>query len=146
MLPTTRRKRWIGVGDESDMRTRLVSETISIPGRDYHYPGEPNRSRVRFRPGLQSSGYKRQGFEVQGSFRQTSTSSGFRIDFFPCKISFHLSSSKVNCVCREVELAPAMEIAMMAINPVLQKLGDLLAGEFTFKNRVRKGIECLPAR
>jgi hypothetical protein len=45
-------------------------------------------------------------------------------------------------VCREVELAPAMEIAMMAINPVLQKLGDTL--EFTLKNRVRKGIECLP--
>jgi hypothetical protein len=82
MLPTTRRKRWIGVGDESNMWTCLVSETISIPGRDYPYPGEPNRSRVQFRPGLQSSGYKRQGFEVQGSFRLTSTSSGFRIDFF----------------------------------------------------------------
>jgi hypothetical protein len=38
-----------------------------------------------------------------------------------------------------------MEIAMMAINPVLQKLGDLLAGEFTLKNRMRNGIECLPA-
>jgi hypothetical protein len=69
-------------GDESDMRIRLVSETISILGGDYPYPGEPNKSRVRFRPGLQSLGYKRQGFEVQGSFRQTSTSSRFRINFF----------------------------------------------------------------
>jgi hypothetical protein len=65
------------------MRACLISEIISIPGGDYLYPGEPNRSKVQYRPGLQSSGYKRQGFEVQGSFRQTSTSSGFRIDFFP---------------------------------------------------------------
>ena len=39
-------------------------------------------SRVRFRPGLLSSGFKRPGFGVQGSNRPTSTSSGFKMDFF----------------------------------------------------------------
>jgi hypothetical protein len=41
-----------------------------------------NRSRVQFRLGLVSLGYKRQGFPVLCSFRQTTTSSGFEIDFF----------------------------------------------------------------
>uniref|UniRef100_A0ACD5VKW1 Uncharacterized protein n=2 Tax=Avena sativa TaxID=4498 RepID=A0ACD5VKW1_AVESA len=36
-----------------------------------------------------------------------------------------------------------MEIAVVAIKPVLKKLGDLLVGEFTLENRVRKGIESL---
>ena len=39
-------------------------------------------SRVRFIPGLVSSGYNRQGFRLQGSFRRTTTSSGFKMDFF----------------------------------------------------------------
>lgn len=43
--------------------------------------------RVRFRPGLLSSGFKRPGFEVQGSNRLTSTSSGFKMDFFQQKKS-----------------------------------------------------------
>jgi hypothetical protein len=37
---------------------------------------------VGHQPGLQSSRYKRQGFEVQGLFRRTSTSLGSIIDFF----------------------------------------------------------------
>jgi hypothetical protein len=36
-----------------------------------------------------------------------------------------------------------MEIAMVAIRPLLTKLGDLLVREFTLENRVRKGIESL---
>ncbi|KAM0892511.1 hypothetical protein ACQ4PT_025727 [Festuca glaucescens] len=36
-----------------------------------------------------------------------------------------------------------MEIAMVAIRPLLSKLGDLLAGEFTLEKHVRKGIESL---
>ena len=31
-------ERWIGIADEYDMRGRLVSETISIPGRDDLFP------------------------------------------------------------------------------------------------------------
>ncbi|KAK1669728.1 hypothetical protein QYE76_057887 [Lolium multiflorum] len=36
-----------------------------------------------------------------------------------------------------------MEIAMVAIRPLLPKLGNLLVGEFTLENRVRKRIESL---
>ncbi|XP_073352139.1 disease resistance protein RGA5-like [Aegilops tauschii subsp. strangulata] len=36
-----------------------------------------------------------------------------------------------------------MELAMLAIRPLLSKLGDLLAGEFTLEKRVRKGVESL---
>jgi hypothetical protein len=36
-----------------------------------------------------------------------------------------------------------MDIAMGAIGPLLPKIGDLLAGEFTLEKRVRKGIESL---
>jgi replication-associated recombination protein RarA len=36
-----------------------------------------------------------------------------------------------------------MEIAMVAIGPVLSKFGDLLIGEFTLEKRMRKGIESL---
>jgi hypothetical protein len=36
-----------------------------------------------------------------------------------------------------------MEIAMVAIKPLLAKLGGLLVGKFTLENRVRKGIESL---
>jgi hypothetical protein len=39
-------KRWIGEGEESDLRTFLVNETIGILSRDYPFPGEPNRSKV----------------------------------------------------------------------------------------------------
>jgi hypothetical protein len=65
-----------GEGDKSDMRARLVSETISISGGDYPYPGEPNRCKVQFRLRLQSLGY------IQGLFCHTSTSLGFGIYFF----------------------------------------------------------------
>jgi hypothetical protein len=64
------------------MRAHLVSEAIDIPDRDSSFPGLPNRFRVRFRPGSDSLGYKRQGFRVQGPFWRTTTSSGFEIDFF----------------------------------------------------------------
>jgi hypothetical protein len=64
MLPTTRRKREIREEDESDMWACIVSDTIGIPGRDYPFPDEPNKPGVRFRSGLQISGYKRQGFKV----------------------------------------------------------------------------------
>jgi DNA-directed RNA polymerase subunit F len=37
----------------------------------------------------------------------------------------------------------AMELAMVAIDPLLPKLGELLAGEFTLEKRVRKGVESL---
>jgi hypothetical protein len=57
---------WSGEGDESDMQTLLVSETNNIPGRDYPNPSELNRSRLQFRPGLQSLGYKQQEFGVWG--------------------------------------------------------------------------------
>jgi hypothetical protein len=40
-----------------------------------------NRSKVLFRPGLNSLGCKRQGFGLEGSNRRTSTSLGFIIDF-----------------------------------------------------------------
>jgi hypothetical protein len=69
-------------GEKYDMWADLVSEIFCIHGRDYPFPGEANRSRVRFRPVLQSSGYKRPGFKVWGLFRQTSISSEFKIDFF----------------------------------------------------------------
>ncbi|EMS53189.1 Disease resistance RPP13-like protein 4 [Triticum urartu] len=36
-----------------------------------------------------------------------------------------------------------MEVAMLAIRPLLPKLGSLLAGEFTLEKRVRKGIDTL---
>ncbi|KAM3355521.1 hypothetical protein ACQJBY_025979 [Aegilops geniculata] len=36
-----------------------------------------------------------------------------------------------------------MELAMLAIRPLLPKLGSLLAGEFTLEKRVRKGIDTL---
>jgi hypothetical protein len=62
ILPTTGRKRWTREEDEYDIRACPVSEIIGISGQDYPFPGEPNKSRVRFRPGLQSLGYKRHGF------------------------------------------------------------------------------------
>ena len=36
-----------------------------------------------------------------------------------------------------------MELAMLAIRPLLPKLGDLLTGEFTLEKRVRKGVDTL---
>ncbi|VAI52664.1 unnamed protein product [Triticum turgidum subsp. durum] len=36
-----------------------------------------------------------------------------------------------------------MELAMLAIRPLLPKLGGLLAGEFTLEKRVRKGVDTL---
>jgi hypothetical protein len=50
-------------------------------GRDCCFPGASNSSRVRFRPGFISSGYKRHGFKVQNLFCRTSTNSRFEIDF-----------------------------------------------------------------
>jgi hypothetical protein len=52
--------RWIGKGDETNMWALLVTKTIYIPSHDYPFPDEPNKSWVRYRPGLQSLGYKRQ--------------------------------------------------------------------------------------
>ena len=48
--------------------------------------------RVRFRPGLLSSGFKRPGFGVRGSNRPTSTSSGFKMDFFIVSIGISYGS------------------------------------------------------
>ena len=42
-----------------------------------------NHVKVRFRPELYSSGCNRSGFQFEGSLRQTSTSLGFKMDFFP---------------------------------------------------------------
>ena len=61
-----------GDRDEYDMWVHLVSETMDIPGQDFLFPDVPNSYRVHFRPGLLSSGYKRQGFRLQGSNRPTS--------------------------------------------------------------------------
>uniref|UniRef100_A0A453GXY5 NB-ARC domain-containing protein n=1 Tax=Aegilops tauschii subsp. strangulata TaxID=200361 RepID=A0A453GXY5_AEGTS len=38
---------------------------------------------------------------------------------------------------------PAMELAMLAIRPLLPKLGDLLTGESTLEKRMRKGVDTL---
>jgi hypothetical protein len=46
------------------MRAFLVSESIRIPGQEYLNPSEPNRSGIRFRSELQSSGYKQQRFKI----------------------------------------------------------------------------------
>ena len=48
-------------------------------------PGHPNDLKVRFRPGLHSSGCNRPGFRLGGSFRRTSTNSGFKMDIFLIK-------------------------------------------------------------
>jgi hypothetical protein len=55
---------WIGVGDESDKWAHQVSDIAGIPGRDYSFSRCAKQLRVQFRPEFNSSGYKRQGFEV----------------------------------------------------------------------------------
>jgi hypothetical protein len=49
----------------SEKKKFLAIEDVFLPGI-FPFPGAPNCSRVQFRPGINSSGYKRQGFEIQG--------------------------------------------------------------------------------
>jgi hypothetical protein len=51
-------------GDEYDIWVQIVSEVARYPVRDCSIPGVPNRSRVRNRPGIVSSGYRFPGLGV----------------------------------------------------------------------------------
>ena len=66
---------------------------------------------VRFRPGLLSSGFKRPGFGVWGSNRPTSTSSGFKMDFFREKnLGYQYTGlSTILCTCAGLGLAGLQE-------------------------------------
>jgi hypothetical protein len=61
--------------------SKLSVREARYPVQDYSIPGVPNRSRVQNRPGIVSLGYRFPGLGVQGSFRSTSASLGFVLDF-----------------------------------------------------------------